>query len=100
MTLAAKDEMLGTIAIGAIGDAYMELGDLTKAASHYEDAADRKSNDFTTPLYLLKAGKTYELMSKYDEAVELYKTIKTDYRKSAEAGDIDKYIARAESYLQ
>ena len=95
----SDDEMLGTIAIGAMGDAYMELGDLNKAASHYEKAANRKENDFTTPLYLLKAGKTYELIGDYAEAVSHYKTIKEDYRKSAEAGDIDKYIARAESYI-
>ncbi|MEQ8624582.1 MAG: tetratricopeptide repeat protein [Vicingaceae bacterium] len=95
-----EDEVVGTIATGAKGDAYMELGDLNKAVDNYEKAASRKENDFTTPLYLKKAAQTYELLGEYENAVEHYKSIKEDYRKSSEASDIDKYIARAESYVQ
>lgn len=94
------DEMVGTIALGAKGDAYMELGDLNKAVSNYEKAADRRENEFTTPLYLKKAAQTYELLGEYENAVENYKSIKEDYNKSAEATDIDKYIARAEAFVQ
>lgn len=95
-----KDEILGTIALGGIGDAFMELGDYAQAAEYYEEAADRESNDFTTPIYLKKAALTYEMLENYEEALEKYKQIKKEYKKSAEAGDIDKYIARAESFLQ
>ena len=91
------DEMLGTLAIGAQGDAYLELGDYEKAVSHYEKDADRKANEFTSPMFLMKAGKTYELLGKYAEAAETYKTIKREYKKSPEASEIDKYIARAEA---
>ena len=96
----SDDEMIGTIALGAKGDAYMELGDLNKAVSNYEKAANRRDNEFTSPLYLKKAAETYELLGEYDNAVEHYKSIKEDYKKSAEASDIDKYIARAESFVQ
>lgn len=94
-----EDEVIGTIAVGAIGDAYMELGDLNKAASNYEKAANRRENDFTSPIYLKKAAQTHELLGEYDKAVELYKKIKVDYTTSTEALDIDKYIARAEAFV-
>lgn len=90
------DEMLGTIALGAQGDAYLELNDVEKAANYYEKAANRKENQFTTPLYLMKAAKTHEMNGNYQDALELYNKIKKDYRSSPEASDIDKYIARAE----
>ena len=95
-----EDEVIGSIAIGAKGDAYMELGDLNKAVSNYEKAANRKDNDFTTPLFLKKAAETYELLGDYESALEHYKSIKADYKKSTEAREIDKYIARAESFVQ
>jgi tetratricopeptide (TPR) repeat protein len=94
------DVILGAIKLGAIGDAYMELGDLNKAVDYYERAADKNQNEFSTPLYLMKAGKTYELLGSYADAVQTYETIKTEYKNSAEAAEVEKYIARAESYVQ
>ena len=94
-----EDEVIGTIAVGAIGDAYMELGDLNKAAKNYEKAANRRENEFTSPIYLKKAAQTFEILGDYDKAVELYKRIKVDYTTSTEALDIDKYIARAEAFV-
>ncbi|MBL4707653.1 MAG: hypothetical protein JKY48_04345 [Flavobacteriales bacterium] len=91
------DEVLGTLTIGAIGDALLELGETQKAASQYKKAANRRDNEFTTPLFLMKAGKTYELASDFSSATEAYKTIKEEYKSSPEGSDIDKYIARAES---
>src|ERR1035437_5637888 len=35
-----KEKVLGSLAIGATGDAYVELGDLDKGVSTYLDAAD------------------------------------------------------------
>ena len=96
----SSDEVVGSMALGATGDAYMELGDLNKAASYYKKAADRRDNDFTTPLFLMKAGNTYELLGEYSDAVSAYKLIKDEYKKSAEANEIEKYISRAESYVQ
>lgn len=95
----ADDEVLGTIALGAMGDAYLELGDKEKAVSHYEKAANRRENEFTTPLYLMKAGMVYELLGAYDDALTVYNTIKDNYKTSAEAGNIEKYISRAEAKL-
>ena len=91
------DEILGTIALGAQGDAYLELNNHDKAAAYYEKAANRQDNEFTSPLYLLKAGKTYELNSNFSDALATYKKIKNNWRKSPEAVEIDKFIARVEN---
>ncbi len=96
----SEDVMVGSVALGAAGDAYMELGDYNKAASYYQKAANRKKNNFTTPVYLMKAARTYELLGEYANAIELYNQIKQDYKTSPQAVEIDKYIARAESYVQ
>lgn len=89
------DELVGPMAKGALGDAYLSLGNKNKAVSLYMEAADMKNNDFTTPMFLLKAGEVYEDMGNYDKAIEVFNNIKSNYDKSLEAKDIEKYIARA-----
>lgn len=96
----SEDVMVGNVALGAMGDSYMELGDYKKAASQYVEAAERKENNFTSPLYLMKAAQTYELLGDYSKAVELYNEIKEEYKDSPQASEVDKMIARAESYVQ
>jgi len=91
----AKDQILGPMAKGAIGDAYMELNNATEAAVYYLDAAECRDNEFTTPLFLMKAGWTYEILKDYKKAQEIYERIKQNYPASNEAREIDKYIARA-----
>jgi len=93
----AKDQILGPMAKGAIGDAYMELNQTAKAASYYLEAADLKDNEFSTPIFLMKAGWTYEMLNDYKKALEIYEHIKIKYPASTEAREIDKYIARAKA---
>ena len=94
------DVMVGNVAQGAIGDAYLELGDLKKAASSYIKAAERSENEFSSPLYLMRAARTYEMMGEFNRALEIYEEIKTDYQDSPEAGEVEKLIARAEAYAK
>lgn len=89
-----KDKVLGSLAIGATGDAYVELGDLDKAVSKYVEAADFAENSFNTPLFLMKAGELYELKGSYKEALKLYERIETSYPESTEGTTIEKYITR------
>lgn len=95
----SKDEIVSCMAIGAIGDAYLEKGDTDKALKQYRKASENKENTFTTPLFLMKSGLVHELNGEWDNALALYKTIKKDYYKSFEAQEIDKYIARAEANI-
>jgi len=90
-----KDKVIGSIAIGATGDAYVELGDVEKGISKYLEAADFAGNSFNTPLFLMKAAELYEMNGKYTDALKLYQQIKDEYPGSTEGSSIEKYIARA-----
>jgi tetratricopeptide (TPR) repeat protein len=90
-----KDKVIGSIAIGATGDAYVELGNVEKGISKYLEAAKFAENSFNTPLFLMKAAELYEMNGKYSEALKLYQQIKDEYPGSTEGSSIEKYIARA-----
>jgi len=94
---SADDHLIRPMAKGAIGDAYLELGEKDKAAAYYLEAANMDDNGFTSPLFLYKAGQVYELLGKYDKAITTYTRIKTNYYKSKEGRSIEKNIARAEA---
>lgn len=95
----ADDHIVAPMALGGIGDAYMELGNNDKAIEYYQKAAEKNSNNFTAPLFLMKAGMTYDIMGNYAKAIEMYEKIKKEHFKSFEARDIDKYIARDKGLL-
>lgn len=95
-----KDEIVAPMALGAIGDCYMELDDLNNAVAYYENAANKSKNDFTGPMFLNKAGLTYEIMGDYAKALNCYKTLKADYPLSNEAFEISKNIANMEEKLK
>ena len=90
----SKDVTLSSVALGVMGDAYVELGDEAKGASYYEKAASNVNNDFTSPLYLNKAAQVYEKLGNYKKALVLYTTIKNDYALSQEAMNADKNIEK------
>jgi tetratricopeptide (TPR) repeat protein len=93
----SDDLIVSTIAIGATGDAYMELGNVDEAISFYLKAAEHNKNKFTSPIYLKKAGLAYEDKGNYQDAIKVYEQIKTDYPESNEGREIEKYIARAKT---
>ena len=99
-SFSANDKMLKPISMGAIGDAYMELENKEDAVSFYLKAASASVNEFTTPIYLMKAGQAYELMGDYKNALKTYNQIKEKHKKSAEGRVIEKYITRAEKNIK
>lgn len=90
----SDDQIVGSVATGAIGDAYMEMGETKDAASYYLQAANNKENQFTTPIYLMKAALAYEDLDNYKKAVSIYEQIKEDYPDTKEGREVDKYLAR------
>lgn len=90
----SKDVTLSSVALGVMGDAYVELGEEAKGASYYEKAAANVNNEFTSPLYLNKAAQVYEKLGNYKKALALYTAIKNDYALSQEAIQIDKNIEK------
>ena len=96
---SSDDVVLSSLALGCIGDAYLELADTDNALSYYEDAAANNDNEFTTPRYMLKQAMIHEANGDVADALVLYKEIKANYKASREGNGIEKYIARAENSL-
>lgn len=95
----SDDQIIYPIALGAMGDAYSELEDYETALSYYMKAANKNVNEFTSPIYLMKAAQVHEHLSNYGDAIAIYERIRKDHPKSNEARHIDKYITRANGFL-
>lgn len=91
------DSYVQIMAIGLQGDCYSELKKYEDAANTYLEAADMLENDFTTPMYLMKAGLCSEEIKNFEKAAELYERIKDDYPQYASQKQIEKYLARAKN---
>ena len=92
-----EDMMLGPISLGAMGDAYSELGKTDDAIDQYLKASGANKNNFTTPIYLMKAATLYETQGKYKDALKVYEQLKTDFPEAREGKDVEKYISRAKA---
>jgi predicted negative regulator of RcsB-dependent stress response len=92
----AEDEVLGTLAMGAIGDVHVEKGHLKEGLDYYKKAADHNKNDFTTPRFLLKAGKIQLALGNKADALKTFNEIKDNYATSVEAQGIDARIGLAQ----
>ncbi|NVJ88190.1 MAG: tetratricopeptide repeat protein [Flavobacteriaceae bacterium] len=91
----SDDEMLGPVALGAIGDAFSDINQPEDALDYYEQAANKKDNEFTTPLFLYKAAQIAMSLKDYDKAESLFSKIKQKYPKSEQGTNIDKFINAA-----
>ena len=94
---SSEDIILSSLALGCIGDAYMELGDTDAALDAYADAVNNSTNDFTAPRYMMKQAMIYTSIGDNNKALDLFKAIQSDYKTSREASGIEKYIARVEN---
>jgi len=93
----AEDEITPSLALGAIGDAYMEQKNMDDALKYYQKAVKEKPNNFTTPIMMMKLGGAYEMNGNYKDAAEVYTRLKKDYPTTTEGQQVEKYIARAEA---
>jgi tetratricopeptide (TPR) repeat protein len=94
---SSKDEVLGPLAKGAIGDAFVQLNQNEEALKYYEEAAKMRDNDFTTPRFLLKAGMAAMALNQNDKALTHFRKITEDYPKSTEVSKAEIYTGRAEA---
>jgi tetratricopeptide (TPR) repeat protein len=94
------DELVGPMAIGALGDANMEMNNTDKAIDCYLKAADKRKNDLTSPMFLMKAGMAYESAGKNDLALKTYMRIKTEFARTNEGREVEKYIARVNGLVK
>ena len=95
-----QDLITPSLALGAIGDAYVEKNEMDEAITYYEKATKEKPNTFTTPMLMMKLATALESKGNYKESKEVYEKLKKEYPSSSEAGQAEKYIARAEAMIQ
>lgn len=88
----SEDAMLKALAIGGIGDAHSQKGHQKEALDFYKKAAESNKNDFTTPRFLLKAGKTALALGNKEEALKYFTDIKDNFETAQEAQGIDALI--------
>ena len=92
----SKDLILGALAKGAIGDAYSQKNQQKEALDYYVKAAESNKNDFTTPRFLLKAGKTALALGQKSDALKYFTDIKENYDATPEAASVDVLIGLAQ----
>jgi tetratricopeptide (TPR) repeat protein len=89
--------LVSAAAYGALGYAYEQKNEFEEAAKNYQEAARTpKENSYSTPFYLMQAGRNLESAGKAEEALEVYQRIREKYPLSDQVkdGSVDRYIAR------
>ena len=94
---SSDDAILGALAKGGLGDAFMQLGQPEDALGYYESAIGHNENDYTTPKFLYKSGVTALDLKQNDKALEYFRRIKEEFPSSDEAGSIDALIGMAKN---
>lgn len=91
---STDDPILGVLQKGAIGDAFLELGQTEEALEYYSAATEYSDNEFVVPFFLKKAGLTAEIAGNFEEAQEYFEAVQEEYPDSKQATDIQKYLGR------
>lgn len=92
----SDDIVLSALSIGAIGDAFSQKNQPKEALEYYKKASEKNKNDFTTPMYLMKAGKTALALGQKEEALKYFQDIKDNFDTSPEANQVDALIGLAQ----
>lgn len=92
----SKEAIINALAIGGIGDAYSQKNQQKEALDYYVKAAESNKNDFTTPRFLLKAGKTALALGQKEDALKYLTDIKENYDTTPEAASVDALIGLAQ----
>lgn len=90
----SSDFVIQARAYSLVGDANMELGNFSEAISYYKKAADYKSNEFFSPVYLQKLAIAYESNGDFTAAADAYDKIVTDFANSSLLQEAKKQKAR------
>jgi len=93
---STDEAITGPLALGGIGDAFLQLGQPEDALGYYEKAFKHNTNTFTTPRYLYKAGITLLELGNKEKALTYFQRIKDDFSESDEATTIDVFIGMAQ----
>lgn len=92
-----EDDVLSVMAVGNQGDALVELGKVDEAISQFEKAADMVKSDFTTPIFLMKAGVLHQQKGDWKGAARVFGRVAKDFSTTPDAANAKKLAARAEA---
>lgn len=93
----SDDDILGALAKGGLGDAFMQLGQPGEALGYYEKALTHSTNGYTTPKFLFKSGVTAMELDQNEKALQYFERIKNEFPDSDEAKSIDAFIGMTKS---
>ena len=93
----SDDAILGALAKGGLGDAFMQLNQPADALGYYESAIAHDNNDYTTPKFLHKAGIAAMELGQKEKALQYFERIKNEFSDSDEASTIDAFIGMVKS---
>ena len=94
---SSEDQILAPMAKGAIGDAFVQLDQKEDALKYYIEAANMRSNEYSTCTFLYKAGITALDLGRAKEALGFFNRIKEEYPKSNEATSAEVFIGKAQA---
>ena len=86
---SSDDQILQSLSLTTIGDAFVQLNQFKDGLSYYENALSYSQNSFIKPVILLKAGDLAKQLNNYSKAAKYFQEIKNDFPKSSEANLID-----------
>jgi tetratricopeptide (TPR) repeat protein len=89
---SSSDLILSALSKGAIGDAYSQKNQPKEALENYIKAFEASKNDFTTPRFLMKAGKVALALGNKADALKYFTDIKENYENAPEAATVDGLI--------
>jgi len=94
---SSSDDILGALAKGGLGDAFMQLNQPEDALGYYESAVAHSTNEYTTPKFLYKSGVTALELNEKGKALGHFQRIKDEFSSSDEASTVDAFIGMAKS---
>lgn len=96
---SSDNKIQNPMAKGAIGDAFVQLEQLSEGLDYYEKAINANTNDFTTPLFLMKAARVAIRLGENQKALDYLNRIKSEFSTSNEANQVDVLIGMVEAKL-
>lgn len=91
------DDVLRVMALGNQGDVLVDMGQPADAVGLFMKAADLVKSDYTTPMFLMKAGIVYQQQSDWKNAAKCFGRIATDFPSFPDLATAKKYEARAKA---
>ena len=73
---SSDDQILQSLSLTAIGDAFVQLNQFKDGLSYYENALSYSQNSFIKPVILLKAGDLAKELNNYSKAAKYFQEIK------------------------